>query len=115
MREHLHSAYILASRKYGTLYTGVTGDLISRVTQHREGAIAGFTQKYAVKMLVWYEHFGDVDLAILRETRIKRWNRAWKINLIESDNPHWCDLYPQLLAPVRNIKPIVTDPTILKL
>jgi putative endonuclease len=84
--------YILASRKYGTLYTGVTSNLIQRVYQHREEITGGFTTKYNVKMLIWFEQHGDMESAILREKQIKKWNRQWRINLIERDNPEWRDL-----------------------
>jgi len=85
--------YILASRRNGTLYTGVTGDLARRVYEHREGLTPGFTAQYGVKMLVWYEHFPTADEAITAEKRIKRWRRAWKLELIEKMNPSWQDLY----------------------
>ncbi len=85
---------MLASKPQGTLYTGVTNDLMRRVYEHREGLVPGFTRKYGVKMLVWYEEFGDIHDAIAQEKRIKHWQRDWKKNLIERDNPHWTDLYP---------------------
>jgi putative endonuclease len=88
--------YILASRRNGTLYIGVTNDLIRRVWEHREGLIAGFTKKYAVKMLVYYEEHGDIGFAIQRETSLKRWRRNWKLDLIEKTNPDWLDLYPRI-------------------
>jgi putative endonuclease len=91
--------YIVASKPYGTLYTGVTSELIQRVSQHKEGLIPGFTKRYNIKMLVWYEQHGTIDAAIQRETSIKRWPRQWKINLIERTNPHWSDLFPDLLGP----------------
>jgi len=84
--------YILASRRYGTLYTGVTGDLAQRVVQHREGLIPGFTKQYGVKRLVHVETFDDISEAIIREKRIKEWKRDWKIALIERNNPMWDDL-----------------------
>jgi len=84
--------YILASGRYGTLYIGVTSDLIQRLYQHRGGATGGFTTRYKVDRLVRYETFGDMEGAILREKQLKRWHRQWKINLIESENPHWADL-----------------------
>ncbi len=86
------AAYILASRRNGTLYTGVTSNLIQRVHQHREGLIPGFTREYNVKILVWFEQHATIDSAIQREKRIKKWNRAWKLELIERDNPDWRDL-----------------------
>ena len=85
--------YILASRRNGTLYTGVTSDLIARAWQHREDVTAGFTRTYQVHSLVWYEIHGDMFSAITREKRIKKWNRAWKIELIEMTNPYWNDLW----------------------
>ena len=93
----VYFVYILASRPYGTLYVGVTNDIISRTYDHRSGEIPGFTRKYGVHMLVWFERHSDINFAILREKRIKRWRRDWKINLIEETNPHWEDYYPKLL------------------
>ncbi len=84
--------YILASKPYGTLYIGVTSDLMQRLWQHREGVTGGFTARYGVHRLVRYEMFGDMEQAILREKQLKRWHRQWKINLIEEGNPHWVDL-----------------------
>jgi putative endonuclease len=98
MREYgLIAVYILASRPFGTLYIGVTSDLISRVVQHRDGAFDGFTKKYKVHRLVWYEQHQDIALAIQREKSLKRYRREWKLNLIGADNPHWSDLFPALL------------------
>ncbi len=88
--------YILASARNGTLYTGVTNDLMRRVWEHREGVVPGFTKKYGVKMLVHFEEFGDIGLAIQRETRLKKWKRRWKLQLIEETNPDWRDLYEGL-------------------
>lgn len=84
--------YLLASKPYGTLYTGITSNLIQRVYQHNEGLVDGFTKKYDVHRLVFYELHSDVNEAILREKRIKKWNRQWKINLIEQHNPQWLNL-----------------------
>jgi len=84
--------YILASKPWGTLYTGVTSDLEKRICQHREGLIDGFAKRYGVKTLVYFEEHGEADGAIRREKRIKKWPRVWKINLIRTDNPDWCDL-----------------------
>lgn len=93
--------YMLASETYGTLYIGVTSDLIGRLHQHREGIAGGFTSRYKVHRLVRYEMFGDMEGAIEREKQLKRWHRQWKINLIESDNPDWHDLAVGLgLAPL---------------
>ena len=88
--------YILSSKAYGTLYVGVSSDLIGRIYQHKTNQIEGFTKKYSVHQLVYYEIHGDIHEAILREKQIKKWNRDWKINLIEQDNPHWLDLYDEL-------------------
>jgi putative endonuclease len=85
--------YLLASRKHGTLYLGVTRDLIRRVYQHRTKAAPGFTSKYGVGLLVWFEIYDDPASAITREKEIKKWRRDWKIALIEETNPHWTDLY----------------------
>ncbi|MBB4149438.1 putative endonuclease [Sphingobium scionense] len=83
---------MLASRRNGTLYVGVTSDLIKRLYEHRNGLIEGFTKDYGVKRLVWFEPHDSMDSAILREKRIKKWNRQWKIELIEAGNPDWDDL-----------------------
>jgi putative endonuclease len=91
--------YILASRIGGTLYIGVTNDLVRRVYEHRTNAVPGFTSKYGVHRLVYYEQFGDIELAIRREKRLKKWNRAWKIRLIEASNLDWHDLYPGIAGP----------------
>jgi putative endonuclease len=90
--------YILASERNGTLYIGVTNDLLRRVWEHREGLLAGFTKKYAVKRLVHFEEFGDIALAIHRETRLKKWKRRWKMELIEKANPDWRDLYDAIVG-----------------
>jgi putative endonuclease len=89
--------YILASARYGTLYVGVTSDIVKRVWEHREGLVEGFTRHYNVKRLVWFETHDDVTAAITRERQIKKWNRAWKIDLIQDSNPHWRDLYAGLV------------------
>ena len=85
--------YILASRPYGTLYIGVTSDLIRRVWQHKEAVVEGFTKTHKVSQLVWYEVHADTISAITREKQIKKWRRHCKINLIQSTNPTWHDLY----------------------
>ena len=90
--------YILASTCRGTLYTGVTSDLIQRVWEHRSGVTGGFTAKYHVHRLVWFEETEDMHQAIAREKAIKKWRRAWKLELVESANPGWLDLYPRLLG-----------------
>jgi putative endonuclease len=89
-------AYMLASARLGTLYTGSTRDLLRRIYEHREGMLPGFTRKYGVTRLVWWEANEPVAAAHARETVIKRWRRDWKIALIEENNPHWDDLYPAL-------------------
>ena len=91
--------YILASRDYGTLYIGVTSDLLRRLWQHRNGEVKGFTSKYRVFHLVRFEQFETMHEAISRENQFKRWHRQWKINLIESENPTWADLAPSLGLP----------------
>lgn len=89
-----NAVYIMASRRHGTLYVGVTNNLIRRVGEHRDGLGGGFTQRYGVKRLVWFEAHDGIEDAIRRETSLKRYKREWKINLIERENPHWADLYP---------------------
>jgi putative endonuclease len=86
----------MASKPRGTLYTGVTSDLVRRVWEHREGEIPGFTRDYRVKMLVWYEEFTDIRDAIQREKNIKHWVRQWKLDLVESENPTWEDLWGRI-------------------
>ncbi len=88
--------YILASRRNGTLYVGVTNDLVRRVHEHREGLGSAFTRKYRVALLVYFESTTDITAAIEREKELKRWNRKWKLALIERDNPTWRDLYPEI-------------------
>jgi putative endonuclease len=89
--------YIMTDRRHGTLYVGVTNDIARRAWEHREGLIAGFTKRYALKLLVRVEQFQSISDAIDREKRLKHWNRAWKIELIEETNPEWDDLYPTLM------------------
>jgi putative endonuclease len=88
--------YILASKIGGTLYIGITNDLVRRVFEHRSKAVPGFTKRYSVMHLVYFEQFDDVENAIRREKRLKKWNRAWKVRLIEQSNPNWDDLYPPI-------------------
>jgi putative endonuclease len=97
--ERSYWVYILASRIGGTLYIGVTNDLIRRVYEHRMGLADGFTKKYGVHRLVYFEQYSDIEAAIVREKRLKKWNRAWKIRCIEERNPNWDDLYPQIASP----------------
>ena len=92
----IYYVYILASRRHGTLYTGVTNDLIRRVQEHREGMLPGFTKRYGVVRLVYFEMFGEIGDAIAREKKLKRWRRDWKIALIEENNLDWGDLWPRL-------------------
>ena len=95
-REFGPTVYLLASKRNGTLYVGVTSDLVGRVHQHRIGLIPGFTREYGVKQLVWFEQHATMGSAITREKRIKKWNRAWKLQLIETSNPNWLDLAEDL-------------------
>jgi putative endonuclease len=90
--------YMLASHRYGTLYLGVTGDLIRRVWEHRAACIDSFTRRHGIKLLVWYEVHEDIREAITREKQIKKWNRDWKVNLIQEMNPAWRDLYLDFTA-----------------
>ena len=84
--------YMLASKRNGTLYTGVTSNLLGRIQQHRQGVVRGFAQRYGIKLLVWFEQHPTMESAITREKRIKKWNRAWKLELIEATNAEWRDL-----------------------
>ena len=89
--------YIMASAPHGTLYVGVTSDLVRRAWEHRNDAQPGFTRRYGVKSLVYFEEHDDISAAIQREKRLKKWQRDWKIELIERSNPHWSDLYDSLI------------------
>jgi putative endonuclease len=100
MREHLYFVYMLASRRNGTLYVGVSNDVMRRAWEHKNDLVEGFTKKYGVHILVWYELHGDIHVAIAREKRLKRWNRAWKIKLIEECNSGWNDLYARLIGEI---------------
>ncbi len=97
MQTKQYYVYLMASRKNGTLYVGVTNDLVRRTYEHRENIIEGFTKKYGVHMLVYYEVHRDVSEALLREKRIKKWERKWKLQLINEVNPKWKDLYDDLI------------------
>ncbi|MBD7942295.1 GIY-YIG nuclease family protein [Brevundimonas guildfordensis] len=101
------ATYILASRPLGVLYVGMTSNLYERTRQHREDRIEGFAERYGCKTLVWYEMHGFVTEAIRREKALKRWNRTWKLELVEKTNPGWRDLYPSLFgqAPDPRVKP----------
>jgi putative endonuclease len=96
-RDHRYFVYLLASEPHGTLYVGVTGNLPGRIAEHREDLRDGFTRKYGVHRLVWFEEFTDIHDAIQREKRIKKWNRAWKIELIEKENSLWDDLFMRIV------------------
>jgi putative endonuclease len=89
--------YILASKKNGTLYIGVTGNLIKRIYEHKQKTVDGFTKKYYVHQLVYYEVYRDIKEAIIREKQMKKWNRKWKIRVIEEKNPEWEDLYSKII------------------
>lgn len=89
--------YMLASKKNGTLYTGVTSDLVKRVWEHKNEQAEGFTKKYGVHRLVYFEPHEDMNVAITREKQIKKWNRLWKLRLIEEQNPEWNDLYETII------------------
>ncbi len=95
-KEHNYYVYILASKKNGTLYIGVTSNLKNRIYQHKNKKLRGFTEKYNVDILVWYERYNDINFAIEKEKRIKNWKRQWKINLINESNQSWRDLYNDL-------------------
>ena len=97
MTDKHYYVYILCNKRNGTLYTGVTSNLIKRIWQHKNEAVEGFTKQYSLKRLVHFEQYQDVKEAILREKRIKKWNRRWKINLIEQNNPNWDDLYQKMV------------------
>lgn len=89
--------YILASKKNGTLYIGVTGDLIKRVWEHKNDLVDGFSKKYKIHNLVWYQITSDIESAIKREKQLKKWNRKWKVKLIEENNINWKDLYDEII------------------
>ncbi|MBU2473020.1 MAG: GIY-YIG nuclease family protein [Patescibacteria group bacterium] len=89
--------YVLASKKNGTLYIGITDDLIKRVYEHKNNLVDSFTKKYNVHQLVYYETTNDIQSAIIREKQLKKWNRKWKLELIEKENPEWEDLYDDLI------------------
>ncbi|MGV7213193.1 GIY-YIG nuclease family protein [Bradyrhizobium sp. UFLA05-112] len=99
MSARCYYVYILASKIGGTLYIGVTNDLVRRVAEHRLKLVESFTKEYDVLKLVYFEQFDDPENAIKREKRLKKWKRAWKIALIEKDNPDWNDLYPGIAGP----------------
>ncbi len=91
------AVYILASKRNGTLYIGVTSDLVKRIWEHKNDMVEGFTKRYSVHQLVWYELHENMESAIEREKRLKEWKRKWKLELIESNNPNWLDLYDTIV------------------
>ncbi len=91
--DSFYYVYILASEKNGTLYVGVTSDLVKRIYEHKEKKMEGFSKQYGVDLLVYYEQTQDIQSALKREKQLKKWNRRWKLNLIEKANPDWHDLY----------------------
>lgn len=97
MKDHIYFVYMLASRRNGTLYIGVTNALMRRTFEHMNDLMDGFTKKYGVHRLVWFENYDNIDVAIAREKQLKGWNRAWKIKLIEKSNPGWNDLYRRMI------------------
>jgi putative endonuclease len=97
--ERYYWVYILASKLGGTLYIGVTNDLVRRAFEHRNRIVPGFTKQHEIHRLVYFEHHTDIEAAVRREKRLKKWKRAWKIRLIEELNPNWDDLYPQIAGP----------------
>ncbi len=96
MRERDPAVYIMANGFHGTIYTGVTSDLLQRIHQHRAKAFGGFTAEHGCDRLVWFEMHGSMEAAIMREKRVKRWHRGWKLALIEAENPTWRDLAEDL-------------------
>jgi putative endonuclease len=89
---------MLASKRYGTLYVGVTSDLVKRIWEHKQHLVAGFTHTHGITQLVWYEIHDAIEAAIVREKQLKKWRRDWKVNLIQQSNPHWRDLYAGIVA-----------------
>ena len=98
MKQKLPCVYLLANKPVGVIYLGVTSDIVKRVWQHKNAFVDGFSKKYKVHNLVWFESHEDMGVAILREKRIKKWRRAWKVELIEEGNPGWCDLYGDIIG-----------------
>jgi len=93
-RDAFIAVYMMSNRRHGTIYIGVTSELLTRVAQHKAGEVRGFTQRYGLKRLVWFEAWESISEAIHREKTLKKYKREWKINLIERENPTWDDLYP---------------------
>ena len=110
--------YNITNKRNGTLYTGVTSDLVPRVSQHKTGAVPGFTSQYRLKVLVWYEVQDNIEQAIRREKRIKRWRRVWKLALIEANNPDWRDLWDDLVSvepgPLTHLGPGSSPPDLIR-
>ena len=104
------AVYIVASQRNGTLYIGVTSDLIGRIWQHREGVVEGFPRTYEAKILVWYEMHATMESAIMREKAIKKWKRSWKSRLIEERNPDWIDFWPEINGEVAYLEPLFFEP-----
>jgi putative endonuclease len=100
---NVYFVYIMASKRNGTLYVGVTNNLMKRVYEHRNDIIQGFTKKYSIHRLVYYEQTNDIYNAIQRETSLKKWNRKWKIKLIEKFNPNWDDLFEEVMGVIANV------------
>ncbi len=98
MHAATYFCYIIASQINGTLYIGVTNNLLRRIAEHKQGLTCGFSKKYHIHQLVWYEVHQEIASALLREKQLKKWHRQWKIRLIEETNPEWVDLYPSLLG-----------------
>ena len=92
------AVYLLASERNGTLYVGVTSDLVKRIYEHKHDLADGFTKKYGIKMLVWFEMTNNISVAITREKQIKKWNRLWKLRLVDQSNPEWRDLYYDIVG-----------------
>jgi putative endonuclease len=104
----MNAVYMMASGRRGTIYVGVTNDLLRRVSEHRQGLAAGFTKRCDVKRLVWFERHDRIDVAIQREKSLKKHKREWKVNLIERENPKWADLFPQFFmerGPLSHLQP----------
>ena len=92
------AVYLLASERNATLYVGVTSDLVKRIYEHKHDLADGFTKKYGIKTLVWFEMTNDISVAITREKQIKKWNRLWKLRLVDQSNPEWLDLYSDVVG-----------------
>jgi len=96
MTDRQYYVYVVTNKKRGVFYTGVTSNLVKRISEHKNGLIEGFTKRYNLNKLVYYEIFHDINYAISREKRLKRWLRSWKIEMIEKENPHWDDLFAKI-------------------